>query len=149
MGTKGRPKVSDFVKISIAYKVIQYSKRYNETPYRAWFRLIKHRAFKSLMEDHYKNTSQFKNYIEKIRKMEVALGKTQVDKKKILKNKLKTITRSLFYIKDLKKGDKIQYNSIKSFRPGIGVSPNLIKKVLGKKLKYNVKKYTAIKKKHF
>ena len=49
----------------------------------------------------------------------------------------------------LKKGDKIQYNSIKSFRPGIGVSPNLIKKVLGKKLKYNVKKYTAIKKKHF
>ena len=96
-----------------------------------------------------KNKRQFKNYIKKIRKMEFALGKTQVDKKKILKNKLKTITRSLFYIKDLKKGDKIQYNSIKSFRPGIGVSPNLIKKVLGKKLKYNVKKYTAIKKKHF
>ena len=56
MGTKGRPRVSDFVKISIAYKVIQYSKRYNETPYKAWFRLIKHRAFKDLMREHYKNT---------------------------------------------------------------------------------------------
>ena len=55
MGTKGRPRVSDFVKISIAYKVIQYSKRYNETPYKAWFRLIKHRAFSDLMGEHYKN----------------------------------------------------------------------------------------------
>jgi len=66
MGTKGRPKVSDFVKISIAYKVIQYSKRYNETPYRAWFRLIKHRAFKSLMEDHYKNTSHPGHWVNKL-----------------------------------------------------------------------------------
>ena len=56
MGTKrGRPKVSEFVEITIAYKVMQYCKRYNETPYKAWFRLIKHRAFTNLMEDHYKN----------------------------------------------------------------------------------------------
>ena len=56
MDTKrGRPKVSEFVEITIAYKVMQYCKRYNETPYKAWFRLIKHRAFTNLMEDHYKN----------------------------------------------------------------------------------------------
>ena len=55
MGTKGRPKVSEFVEITIAYKVMQYCKRYNETPYKAWFRLIKHRAFSDLMEEHYKN----------------------------------------------------------------------------------------------
>ena len=66
MGTKGRPRVSDFVKISIAYKVIQYSKRYNETPYKAWFRLIKHRAFKDLMREHYKNTQHREHWTQKL-----------------------------------------------------------------------------------
>ena len=66
MGTKGRPRVSDFVKISIAYKVIQYSKRYNETPYKAWFRLIKHRAFKDLMREHYKNTQHREYWTRKL-----------------------------------------------------------------------------------
>ena len=66
MGTKGRPRVSDFVKISIAYKVIQYSKRYNETPYKAWFRLIKHRAFKDLMREHYKNTQHREHWTRKL-----------------------------------------------------------------------------------
>jgi len=66
MGTKGRPRVSDFVKISIAYKVIQYSKRYNETPYKAWFRLIKHRAFKDLMREHYKNTRHREHWTRKL-----------------------------------------------------------------------------------
>ena len=66
MGTKGRPRVSDFVKTSIAYKVIQYSKRYNETPYKAWFRLIKHRAFKDLMREHYKNTQHREHWTRKL-----------------------------------------------------------------------------------
>jgi len=66
MGTKGRPKVSEFVKTSIAYKVIQYSKRYNETPYKAWFRLIKHRAFTDLMSEHYKNSKDTEFWVERI-----------------------------------------------------------------------------------
>ena len=67
MDTKrGRPKVSEFVEITIAYKVMQYCNRYNETPYKAWFRLIKHRAFKSLMEDHYKNTSHPGHWVNKL-----------------------------------------------------------------------------------
>ena len=51
MGTRGRPKVSEFVEHCIAHKVIQYRKRFNETSYKAWFRLVKHRAFKDLMKE--------------------------------------------------------------------------------------------------
>jgi hypothetical protein len=58
MGNKrGQPQTSLFVKRSIAYKVLQYSKRYNESNYKGWLRLTKHRAFESLMKEHFKNKS--------------------------------------------------------------------------------------------
>lgn len=66
MGTRGRPKVSEFVEHCIAFKVIQYRKRFNETSYKAWFRLVKHRAFKDLMKDHYKNTSHPDHWVHRL-----------------------------------------------------------------------------------
>jgi hypothetical protein len=66
MGTRGRPKVSEFVEHCIAFKVIQYRKRYNETSCKAWFRLVKHRAFKDLMKDHYKNTSHPEHWVQRL-----------------------------------------------------------------------------------
>tara|TARA_B100000965_G_scaffold406763_1_gene448217 strand:- start:604 stop:1671 length:1068 start_codon:yes stop_codon:yes gene_type:complete len=92
---------------------------------------------------------EFKNYVKKIRSTEIMLGNENINKKKILKGRLKTITRSLFYTENLAKGQTINYKSVKSFRPGIGIKPNLIKTIIGKKLKKNVKKFTPIKKKHF
>jgi|TARA_B100001094_G_C18194704_1_gene809866 pseudaminic acid synthase len=94
------------------------------------------------------NKQEFKDYVFQIRNTEKVLGKEEVDKKKILKGKLKTLTRSLYFIKDLKKGEIIQYDHIKSFRPGIGIKPNLINMVIGKKLKRNVKKFTPIHKQY-
>ena len=55
MGNRGQPKISFFVKFIIAYKVIQYHKRYNLTPRAAWLLLTPHKAFKDLMEEHFKN----------------------------------------------------------------------------------------------
>ena len=55
MGNRGQPKISFFVKFIIAYKVIQYQKRYNLTPRAAWLLLTTHKAFKDLMEEHFKN----------------------------------------------------------------------------------------------
>ena len=67
MGTKrGRPKISEFVKYIIAYKVIQYSKRFNETPYKAWLRLVRVKAFKDLMQEHYKNTKHREHWTRKL-----------------------------------------------------------------------------------
>ena len=56
MGSKqGQPKISFFVKFIIAYKVIQYQKRYNLTPRAAWLEFSGLKGFKDLMQDHYKN----------------------------------------------------------------------------------------------
>ena len=67
------------------------------------------------------------------------LGKEKIDKKKILKGKLKTITRSIFYSANIKKGNKITENNIKSVRPGTGLSLIFYEKILGKKLLRSVK----------
>ena len=55
MGKQGQPEIDDFVKFVIAYKVIQYQKRYNLTPRAAWLKLSEHKAFKDLMHEHFKN----------------------------------------------------------------------------------------------
>jgi len=51
---RGQPKVSAFVEISISHKVIHYCNHYNESPFKAWKRLIKHRVFRDLMKEHFK-----------------------------------------------------------------------------------------------
>ncbi|AWL02427.1 pseudaminic acid synthase [Stutzerimonas stutzeri] len=43
--------------------------------------------------------------------------------------------RSLYFVKDLKAGDVITPNAIRSVRPGFGVAPKYIEKVLGKKVR--------------
>jgi len=91
----------------------------------------------------------FKLFVNKIRDLELMMGSEIINKKKILKKKLKTITRSLFYLKDIKKNQKISRQDIKSVRPGLGVSPQILRKIVGKKIKFNVKKYTPIKKNQF
>lgn len=66
MGTKGQPKISFFVKFIIAYKVIQYQKRFNLTPRAAWLMLSEHRAFKNLIAEHYKNKDHRDWWVETI-----------------------------------------------------------------------------------
>lgn len=43
--------------------------------------------------------------------------------------------RSLYFVKDLKAGDVITPDAIRSVRPGFGVAPKYIEKVLGKKVR--------------
>lgn len=95
------------------------------------------------------DVKKFQKFILKVRRLETILGNENPNKKKILKNKLTTISRSIFYIKDLKKGDTLRRNVIKSVRPGSGINPQYLSKILGKKIKVNVKKNTPTKKNHF
>ena len=82
---------------------------------------------------------QFKKLVKKIRIAEEMLGKINIDKKKILRGKLKTITRSIFYSSDIKKGKLITLKNIKSVRPGTGLNLIHFDKILGKKLIKSVK----------
>jgi len=70
MGKRGQPKISYFVKFIIAYKVIQYQKRYKLTLRASWLLFTTHKAFKDLIEEHYKNKDQTGWWVESILKEE-------------------------------------------------------------------------------
>ena len=52
--------------------------------------------------------------------------------------------RSLYYTSSLKTGEKIKESDFRSVRPGYGLEPKFSKKIIGKKVKTNVEKFTAI-----
>ena len=78
---------------------------------------------------------QLKNLINKIRDVEIMLGSEKINKKEIIKKKLKTVSRSIFYSNNILKGEKISLSNIKSVRPGTGLSLKYFKKIIGKKVK--------------
>tara|TARA_B100000579_G_scaffold289594_1_gene240369 strand:+ start:1425 stop:2462 length:1038 start_codon:yes stop_codon:yes gene_type:complete len=57
-----------------------------------------------------------------------------------IENKNKAFRRSLYFIRDLKKGEKITKNDIKRIRPGYGLPPKMISDVLKKRTTVDVKK---------
>ena len=66
MGNRGQPKISFFVKFIIAYEVIRYQKRWNLTPRAAWLKFSEHKAFKDLMQEHFKNKAYTQHWVNNI-----------------------------------------------------------------------------------
>jgi pseudaminic acid synthase len=60
-------------------------------------------------------------------------------------NKSKVFRRSIFTIKDIKKGEKFSKNNIKVIRPGYGLEPKYYNKILNKKSPINIKKSEPLK----
>jgi pseudaminic acid synthase len=71
---------------------------------------------------------EFKYMVEEVRKAEKTLG--QVNYEVSEKDKLRR--RSLFAVKDIKKGEKFTEENIRSVRPGHGLHPKYYDSVLGK-----------------
>ena len=63
--------------------------------------------------------------------------------KKLMKDR-----RSLYITENVQKGDMANYKNIRSIRPGYGVHPKYLKKLIGKKFKKELKKGTALKLNH-
>ena len=77
--------------------------------------------------------------VKSIRNIEIALGnglKKPKPSEIINKN---VVRKSLVAFKEIKKGDRFSKLNITAKRPGYGLSPMLIKKVIGKKAKKNLK----------
>ncbi len=53
--------------------------------------------------------------------------------------------RSLYIVKDMKKGDVITEKNMRSIRPGLGLSPKYYDTLIGKKVTHNIKRGTALK----
>jgi pseudaminic acid synthase len=60
-------------------------------------------------------------------------------------NKSKVFRRSIFTIKDIKKGQKFTKDNLKVIRPGYGLEPKYFNKVLNKKSPFNIKKDEPLK----
>lgn len=62
-------------------------------------------------------------------------------------NESKNLRRSVFIVKNIKKGEIFTRNNIKNIRPGYGVSPSNFEKILGKRSLVSVKKNEPFSKK--
>ena len=86
---------------------------------------------------------EFKQMVDDIRQVEKALGKVTYDLtyKQI---KSREHSRSLFVVRDIKKGEIFTEDNIRSIRPGFGIETKYIKNILGKKSRIDIKKGTPM-----
>lgn len=73
-----------------------------------------------------------------------ALGRVDYGRKSSEQGNVK-FRRSLYFVKDLKAGDVITENSIRSVRPGYGLPPKYLKDLIGRKIKIDVSSKTPVK----
>ena len=66
------------------------------------------------------------------------IGPTEVEKSSI------TFRRSLYIVKNLKAGDVLTKENVRAIRPGLGLPPKHLNQVLGKSIRRDLKKGTAL-----
>lgn len=82
---------------------------------------------------------EFKKMVDAVRLTEKMMGKVDYRMTKS-KQKSREFSRSLFIVKDVKKGEVITNKNIKSIRPGFGLQPKYLKNIIGKKANRNLEK---------
>ncbi len=86
---------------------------------------------------------EFSSMVKAVREAEKALGEVTYElSEKVQKNK--KFARSLFAVKDIKKGDKFTVENVKSIRPGYGMHPKYYDLVIGTIVNTDLKKGTPI-----
>lgn len=86
---------------------------------------------------------EFKQMVKQVRRMETALGNTDlIVSKKVEKNR--QFARSLYIVKDIKNGEKLTLENVRSIRPGYGMKPKYYEDILGKTVNTNLEKGTAL-----
>lgn len=87
--------------------------------------------------------AEFKQMVNAIRDVEKALGKINYElTPKVEKSRV--FARSLFIVKDVKEGEEITEENVRSIRPGYGLHPKYYKEILGKKFRKNFEKGTPL-----
>lgn len=68
----------------------------------------------------------------------VAYGPTEAEKKSL------QFRRSLYIVRNLKAGEALTRNNLRAIRPGLGLPPKYLDEVLGKRVRRDVKRGTAL-----
>jgi pseudaminic acid synthase len=83
---------------------------------------------------------EFKEMVQAVRDADSALGKTTYD----VSEKDKNRRRSLFAVKDIKKGEFFTEHNIQSIRPGYGLAPKYLNQILKSKAGKKISKGTPL-----
>ena len=87
---------------------------------------------------------EFKQMVDAVRNTEKALGKVDYTLSKKAK-KSREFSRSLYVVKDIKQGELITKENVRSIRPGFGLHPKYFNDILGKVAKKDLEKGTPLK----
>jgi len=86
---------------------------------------------------------EFKQLVQSVREVEKIIGHIQLEPEKDEKGII--FRRSLFIVKDMKKGEEISRENVRCIRPSYGLAPKYLPEVLGKKIKKDIQKGTPLK----
>lgn len=91
------------------------------------------------------NEEEFAQMVKAVREAEKAIGKvdyTPTDKQ----IKGRAFSRSLYVVKDVKKGEVVTEENVRSIRPGYGMHPKFLSEILGKVVTTDLSRGTALRK---
>lgn len=83
--------------------------------------------------------NEFRDMVQKVRVAEAAMGKVDYTLTEKMKGS-RTACRSLYVVEDVKVGDIVTEQNVRSVRPGYGLHPKYLPEVLGKKFVKDCKK---------
>ena len=89
------------------------------------------------------NEEEFTKMVEGIRQAESAIGKIDYNLTE-RQNKGRDFSRSLYVVENIKKGELITENNVRSIRPGFGMHPKYYNQIIGKKVRFDIERGTAL-----
>jgi len=86
---------------------------------------------------------EFRSMVEAVREVEKALGTVNYDLTEKTR-KSREFSRSLFVVEDIKSGESLTEENVRSIRPGFGLHPRYLGHIIGKKARNGIKKGTPL-----
>lgn len=102
------------------------------------------RRLKTLDRDFSLEPEEFYQMVKAVRETEKSLGTTSYKLSDTIK-KERRLMRSLFVVKNIKKGEKFTEEKVRSIRPNFGLAPKYLEKIIGRKAKKNIKSGSPLK----
>lgn len=86
---------------------------------------------------------EFTEMVKAVRLAEVMMGKVDYEMTE-KKKKSRQFSRSLFVVENVKKGDVLTKDNVRSIRPGFGMHPKHLSEIIGKQFSKNVERGTPL-----
>ena len=86
---------------------------------------------------------EFGNLVRAVRNVERARGSKTYELPKTSQNS-RVFARSLYVVKNIRKGEAFSYENVRSIRPGHGMPPKRLSEILGKKAARDIERGTAL-----